>query len=226
MYNLKVNLPHYVKSIDTDTSVFNEDFVIGQKNRDSKSEYAKDKGETHKKDNVFNAKQLLLKSQMLAAKQREVNEIKEIRLLTNKIFEEIDNYSKQRLVYLKEIYSQISTLVMAIVEKIIHSKINADKSFIAQIVMNALESANNEQDIEVQVNPEDKKSLEKYWENILKTQDRLANIVLQENHGINMGGCIIKTPNGSIDAQIESQLSVIEKLLIKHYSGLVYEHGE
>ncbi len=226
MYNLKINLPNYVKSINDDKSIFNEDFTLFDKKSDSKPKYAKIKVEIPKKDSINDAKQLLLKSQMLVLKQKELNEIKEINFLTNKILQAIENYSSQRLDYLKELYSQISTLVMAIVEKIIQTKIKVDKSFIAQIVLNALESATNEQDIVVQVNPEDKISLEKYWDNILKTQDRFAKILLEENPGINMGGCIIKTPNNSIDAQIESQLSVIEKLLIKHYSGVVYEHGE
>ena len=220
MYNLKVKLPHIVKSVKDFNSVFNEDFNIC----DSNFKIAKKEHESHKKDTLLVSKELLLKSQLLASKQKELKEINEINFLSQKILQEIDNYSKLRMDYLKEIYNQVSTLVMAIVEKIIHNKINVDQSFVAQMVTNALESANNEQDIVIHVNPEDKKSLEKYWENILKTQDRLAKIVLEENSGINKGGCVIKTPNGSIDAQIENQLSVIEKMLIKHYTGVVYEH--
>jgi len=221
MYNLNIKLPHMVKSIKDFESVFNEDFVI----KDSRSTDTKKETESYKKDTVLAAKELLLKSQLLASKQKEVKEVNEIHLLMNTILQEIDNYSKQRVDYLREILSQVSTLVMAIVEKIIHHKIDVDQTFIAQIVTNALKTANNEQDMVIQVNPDDKASLEKYWQEILKTQDRLAQIVLEENPGISKGGCVIKTANGSIDAQIENQLSVIEKLLINHYESVVYEHG-
>ena len=210
-----------VKSIKDFESVFNEDFVI----KDSRSTDTKKETESYKKDTVLAAKELLLKSQLLASKQKEVKEVNEIHLLMNTILQEIDNYSKQRVDYLREILSQVSTLVMAIVEKIIHHKIDVDQTFIAQIVTNALKKANNEQDMVIQVNPDDKASLEKYWQEILKTQDHLAQIVLEENPSISKGGCVIKTANGSIDAQIENQLSVIEKLLINHYAGVVYEHG-
>jgi len=226
MYNLKVNLPKILKTIEEVDSVFNEDFIIGAKNKNTlNSVLSKKELESARKDNDLLAKELLLKSQLLAAKQKEIKEINEIHLLVNKIMNEINNYCEQRLAYLQEIYQHVSTLVMAIVEKIINDKISTDHSFIANIVSNALNTSNNEQDMIIQVNPDDKTSLEKYWNDILKTQNRLVKITLEENPAISRGGCVIKTPNGNIDAQIENQLSIIEKLLVKHYSGVTYDHG-
>lgn len=222
MYNFKVSLPNIVKTVKDYNSVFDENFALEDKNK-SKSFNKKNDDDIREKGSEQTSHELLIKSQLLATKQKALKEVNEINFLTNKILLEIDNNSRQRMEYIKEIYNQVSTLVMAIVEKIIYNKINVDESFIAQIVTNALQSTQNEQDIIVQVNPDDKKLLEKYWHKILKAQNRIAAIELEGNPAISKGGCLLKTSHGSIDAQIENQLSVIEKLLVKHYSGVVYE---
>jgi len=165
----------------------------------------------------------LLKTQLLAARQKEISELVQLQQLVNKIYLEIKNHSEQELNYLNQVHNGIATLAMAIANKIIFTKAEVDRSFIAQIVNNTLKSTNNEQYFVIQINPEDKENLEKYWEEILKENNNLSKLAIEESVAVKRGGCVIKTPNGTIDAQIENQLAILEEAIMQKYSGLVYE---
>ncbi len=219
MYNLHVQLPNVVRTgeLNMDSLETDRSNVAVQDSSGVRTDLLKNKNRMPDKEDK------LLKTQLLAARQKEIGEIRQLQLLIDKVYSEIKKHSEQELNYLQQVSTNVVTLAMAIANKIIFTKAETDQSFIAQVVNNTLKSTNNEQYFVIQINPEDKLNLEKYWDEILKDNNHLSRLAIEENISVGKGGCVIKTPNGTIDAQIENQLAIIEDALLQKYSGLVYE---
>ncbi len=103
-------------------------------------------------------------------------------------------------------------LVFEIAEKIIAREIRDNEKAIFNIVRMALSDAVGEK-IQIRLNPQDYENIKKNEEELLQKVESGRNYVFRSDDSIKQGGCVVETEIGTIDAQLETQLGAIKKVL-------------
>jgi flagellar assembly protein FliH len=125
-------------------------------------------------------------------------------------FRSLEQYEKE---FLAKIELTVLNLALAIVKKVIQKEISVDDDIIRNVVVRALDMIKGENRIVVKINPGDKKVMENHWESIKELFKNIAEWKLETSANVNRGGCLVETPNETIDARIERQLELIETYL-------------
>jgi type III secretion protein L len=104
-------------------------------------------------------------------------------------------------------------LAVKIAEKIIGREIKGDRQAIVDIVANALRHARRNEMITVRVNPADLPVIEEHGQRLDRPgREQFLDIVPDPR--VAAGGCVIESESGAIDAQLETQLRVLERALL------------
>jgi type III secretion protein L len=109
-------------------------------------------------------------------------------------------------------------LSVKIAEKIIGREIKSEAATLADIVANALRNVRRNELVTVRINPADFGTAEGYRER-LDPAGRARFLELVADPRVSSGGCVIETPSGAIDAQLDTQLRVIERALLMRAAG-------
>jgi type III secretion protein L len=104
-------------------------------------------------------------------------------------------------------------LAVKIAEKIVGREIERDDETLAHIVAAALRGARRHTNIVVRLNPTDMPQV-KSREELLRRLTHAAYFDFVADPGVGRGGCIIESDTGTIDAQLETQLRIIERALL------------
>ncbi len=110
--------------------------------------------------------------------------------------------------------TDIVKLALRIAKKIIGREIKINPKTILDIVSQALTTVRQQKEIIIKVNPEDLEYLIKNKDRLLGLLGKAKDIDIRGDHSIKRGGCIIDTEIGIIDAQLDTQLNTIEKILL------------
>jgi flagellar biosynthesis/type III secretory pathway protein FliH len=109
-------------------------------------------------------------------------------------------------------------LAVKIAEKILDREIDGSDSALADIVAGALNYVRQGEVLKVRVNPADFATVRKYRER-LEAVGGAHLIELTRDPRVKRRGCLIDTGTGTIDAQLETQLSVLERVLLSRANG-------
>ena len=120
---------------------------------------------------------------------------------------------ERREAALIELELDVLRLSVKIAEKIIGHEIDHDDSSIADIVATALRQAKHSEMVTVRVNPSDMVTIEKFRAR-LEPGGRMRFIDFTPDPRVKSGGCVIVTDTGTIDAQLHTQLGVLERALL------------
>lgn len=102
-------------------------------------------------------------------------------------------------------------LAIEIAEKIIRRELSADPSIVVDLVEAAIAEAGVTGAVRIRVNPADWDLISAYWAREHDNDAVLHEFVVDER--ITLGGVIIDTRAGRIDAQIETQLGEVRQML-------------
>ncbi len=105
-------------------------------------------------------------------------------------------------------------LALAIAEKVVKQKGLGSSQVACQNLKAALELLSGTTDIIVKVNPQDIEHLHQMADKSGQTFGSFEHIKFAPDESIHPGGCLVKTPNGQIDADLETQLSRIADELL------------
>lgn len=109
---------------------------------------------------------------------------------------------------------QIKTLAMAIARRVIGRELEFHPEAIVDIVKQALgDKARQRREITLRVNPQDAQLLKDSRGELLEMLSRCKDISIREDAHVPPHGVIIETEAGIIDAQLETQLTALERLL-------------
>lgn len=104
-------------------------------------------------------------------------------------------------------------LAVKIAEKILGRELKSDRNAIVDIVANALRQARRNEMITVRVNPADLPVIEEHGQRLDRSgREKFLDIVPDPQ--VAAGGCVIESESGAIDAQLETQLRVLERALL------------
>jgi len=110
---------------------------------------------------------------------------------------------------------QLRELALTIARKIIGRELEFHPEAVVDIVKQALsEKARQRREIFLRVNPEDLQHIRENKPALLEVLSRAKEIGIREDPDVAVGGAIIETDAGIIDAQIETQLAVFERVLM------------
>ncbi len=123
---------------------------------------------------------------------------------------------KERIV--RESEDELLTLAFLVAKKIVRQEIKQDRKILAQLISEALKGFPEQHDIVVSLNPEDYKVITANREMYLAGIGNERQLTLKPDESTSLGGCVVESATGVIDARIEAQLDEI-------YQGLVEERG-
>jgi flagellar assembly protein FliH len=125
---------------------------------------------------------------------------------------------KERIV--RESEDELLKLAFQVAKKIVRQEIKNDRRILAQLVSEALKGFPEQHDIVVSLNPEDYRVITSNRELFLAGIGDERQLTLKSDESTTLGGCIVESSTGVIDARIEAQLDEIYKSLVEERSRL------
>ncbi|MCA9728809.1 MAG: FliH/SctL family protein [Candidatus Eisenbacteria bacterium] len=125
--------------------------------------------------------------------------------------------AQQRL--LDESRTQLLQLSVKLAQKILGHELQSRPESLGDLVLKAVRGLPQQGKVQVRVRPADLESLRAQKTRLLAEIGQRAELEIREDSSIELGGCIVETPVGIIDARIETQLRVLEKILLDGKSG-------
>ncbi len=123
---------------------------------------------------------------------------------------------KERII--RESEDELLKLAFLVAKKIVRQEIKQDRRILTQLISEALKGFPEQHDIVVSLNPEDYKVITSNRELYLAGIGNERQLTLKPDESTSLGGCVVESSTGVIDARIEAQLDEI-------YQGLVEERG-
>ncbi len=105
---------------------------------------------------------------------------------------------------------QLVELALEIAKKIVQREVSIDREIALTLVKVSLKRLNNRATAQVHLNPDDFAFVDAHREKL----DFHGSLEIIEDRSISVGGCLIRTETGDIDARIESQFDEISHGLL------------
>jgi flagellar biosynthesis/type III secretory pathway protein FliH len=114
---------------------------------------------------------------------------------------------------LKEVESEVVKTAVAVAHQILVAELQLREDAVVDVAATALVAAKNARDINLRVHPRDAKALRGAKERLLSNMTRAKDIEVKEDRRVHPGGVLIETEAGVVDAQLETQLEEIARVL-------------
>jgi type III secretion protein L len=106
-------------------------------------------------------------------------------------------------------------LAIRIANKIINAELQTSKETIIGIVRAAVQSAQREKTLVLQINPAHEVQVRTWAESLSSSSRHAPDIRLMVSSEIPEGGCIVESDIGIVDARLETQLQRLEEALLE-----------
>ncbi len=114
---------------------------------------------------------------------------------------------KQRIFTSTE--KQMIRLVLAVAEKVIHREASLHADVIQHVLRDAIRNIVDREGMKIRLNPRDFLHVMEVKQDFLRSMDGLKNVIFEEDSGIPLGGAVIETSFGEVDARLEQQIGEI-----------------
>gem|GEM_PF-1135869 len=115
---------------------------------------------------------------------------------------------------LRELEPEIIELTLDIVSKIIGESIRSNPALVINVVAQALRQVAVSDSLRIRLNPRDAELLQSHWAEALENNPGDFQWEIVADPRISSGGCVVETPSGKVDAQIETQMVQIRSALL------------
>jgi flagellar assembly protein FliH len=109
--------------------------------------------------------------------------------------------------------SGVLEFALKIAEKVIAAEVESNPNTILGVVQSAMEKVLDQNNITIKVHSRDLKILETAKGEVFGNGTEQADIHLLSDNSVGLGGCIVETDFGDIDARINQQLKIIAELM-------------
>lgn len=121
---------------------------------------------------------------------------------------------------------EMHTLVMEIAEKIIRHSVQEQSDTILATIEDAIRLAVKSDEFQIRINQQDLETIKQKKKEIIDEISGLDNIILKADNTVDRGGCLLESPNCTVDATITGQLQVIKEALQADHSTPSSFQGE
>ncbi|QQR79684.1 MAG: type III secretion system stator protein SctL [Deltaproteobacteria bacterium] len=111
---------------------------------------------------------------------------------------------------LEDAEPQVIRMVMDIAEKVIGRAV--EKGAVIEVIKKTIEESSGKK-ITVRVNPQDWEMVKSREQELVSGLDQRRSISVREDESVGVGGCIVETELGTVDARLELQLKAIRNAL-------------
>lgn len=132
-----------------------------------------------------------------------------------KVNEIIYDLTEKKRDVLAQAEADMIRLSIRVAARILGRELRQHPDTIADIVTQAIQTVRNQTKITIRVNPDDLEHLVKSREQLLNRVGQSKIIDFQSDTKVQPGGCIIDSEAGIVNAQLKTQLEVMEKVLLK-----------
>jgi type III secretion protein L len=132
-----------------------------------------------------------------------------------KVNEIILDLTEKKRDVLAQAEADMIRLSIRVAARILGRELRQHPDTIADIVTQAIQTVRNQTKITIRVNPDDLEYLVKGREQLLNRVGQSKTIDFQSDPKVQPGGCIIESEAGIVNAQLKTQLEVMEKVLLK-----------
>ena len=117
--------------------------------------------------------------------------------------------------FLKNSNRDLMDLAFKIAEKIIGKQLEIDPDSIISIVKQAMQTVRQTKQLTIRVHPDDAKRLKANEEELQEALGRQRFLDVVEDKKVQQGGCIIESEIGTVEAQLNTQLERLKKILLQ-----------
>lgn len=114
---------------------------------------------------------------------------------------------------LKEVEGEVVRTAIRVAQEILVAELALREDAIIDIAITALSAAKTARDINLRVHPRDAKILRPAKDRLVSNLTRAKDLEIREDRRVKQGGVLIETESGVIDAQLETQLEEIGRVL-------------
>lgn len=117
--------------------------------------------------------------------------------------------------YLAANENVVVQLAMAVARRIVGEIVNIDPTTVLESAKEAIRSVRGEQKLRVRVRPEDEPIMLQQMIELKRSNSEIGEIQVVSDESITLGGCIVESPLGTIDAQFSTQLQSLERAILR-----------
>ncbi len=107
--------------------------------------------------------------------------------------------------------ARVLKLVIAVARKVIRQEVATDRDVILSVLREAVKNVLDRDRIKIRLNPVDHERISKLTPTLIAGFEGIRSIALEADEAIGLGGAVIETAFGEIDATVEQQLEEILK---------------
>lgn len=126
----------------------------------------------------------------------------------------LGQWETDRSAMLQDAREDVIRFAFALAQKVVHRMVAVDPTIVQDQLAQALALLSKPTAIEISVNPADRKLVEEVLPGLLVSVARCQHASLHDDPSITVGGCVVATANGRIDATIQTQLERIAEALV------------
>ncbi len=121
---------------------------------------------------------------------------------------------QQREILLSEAKQKVLDLVIQISRKVTFDAVTVDPESTLATISGVIDTLIDRSKLKIRVNPNHLPIVEQNIERFVAGSVTIKEISIEPDPRVRYGGCLIETPTGDIDARLESQLEVIEEMIL------------
>lgn len=134
---------------------------------------------------------------------------------------QIVDYAKyEREEIIEKCERDILELAITVAARVIHTEVTINPDVVLAVVKDAIQKAKDQEQVIIRINPADFEAIAVEKQTLQAILRRETGMEIRGDIGVEVGGCVIETDYGAIDARIDTQLETIKNAL----SGVV-KHG-
>lgn len=109
----------------------------------------------------------------------------------------------------------LTQIALAVARNIIGATADAHSNLVVDAVRDSLKLLKDKSRITLRIHPEDLEIVRTHRSQWMETHERIDALILEADPKVARGGCIVETPSGDIDAQIDSRLDKLKSVLVE-----------
>ena len=125
----------------------------------------------------------------------------------------IRELSEFRTMMYPKVEKEMIEMITGLTKKILQHEINTNEASVKQMILLAINSVIDKENMTIRIHPSDKAHAEAFSPELKNLFSEIKNITFEEHPGIEKGGCVIETNFGTIDAKVDQLESQIDKIL-------------
>ena len=119
---------------------------------------------------------------------------------------------EERAQFFTRVEPELVRLAIAIAEKVIGREVELRPDTVVEIVRNAMKRLRERESLRVSLNPRDVDQVKQARDDLVSAVDGVRKLEIIEDRRVD-GGCVIESPNGTLDARITTQIGEITNAL-------------